>query len=265
MLVERPFQKENAFAQQGSYWQNQHRFGLQQVIVKQNLISKMEYQGSQGVSEEKVQVRLPALGLECNTHLNILRSESFGTEGSSVSGSMTNYACGEPKMVVRSSSPEMNQEVLAFGPELAEYARRFYQSKPAKLRLEEVLIAPCRSNYGPMHISYQREQVRAFFSEHVSNMKEPPTLYPFNWSDQVQLIVECEPCETVLKVANISPRPDKKLGNKPKTFVGFLENMHNGKVDHVVAKKSTNFLHNELEISLSDAPIFQILCEMTEM
>jgi len=199
--------------------------------------------------------------------LNILRSELIGsTEGSIVSGSLTINGCGKLKMVARSSNPEMKQEVVAFGPKHAEYARRFYRSNGAKPQFEQVLTSPYPSNYGPMQISYQRTQGRGFQSgEPVSNIKKQPTLHPCKWGDKVQLIVECEPYEIVLKVAHISPRPDKKLGKKPKTFLVFLENSHNEKVDLVTAKKSTDFLDNENEISLRNAPIFQILCEMSEM
>merc|ERR1719193_1488927 len=105
MLFEGPFQK-GAFAQQGSYRMNQRPFGLWWVMVKQNQFPKVKWEGFQAVWARKFQARQPALG--CNTHLNILRSELIGsTEGSIVSGSLTINGCGKPKMVARSSNPEM--------------------------------------------------------------------------------------------------------------------------------------------------------------
>lgn len=128
--------------------------------------------------------------------------------------------------------------------------------KNAKPQFEQVLVAPCRYNYGPMQIQYEQTQVRGYLSgESLSDIKSRKS------DGAVPSVVASEPYEIVLKVANISPMPDKQQENKPETLFGYLENGHNENVDQVNAKKSIDFLDNEDEIDLSNAPIFQILCE----
>jgi len=99
----------------------------------------------------------------------------------------------------------------------------------------------------------------------VSVTKKRPTLIPDKLDGPIPFTVAFEPYKTVLKVANIAPRLEKTQSRKPKTLFGFLENGHNEKVDQVTIKKSIDFLDNEDEIDLSNAPIFQILCEISEM
>jgi len=257
MLVERPFLTEYAFAQQGSYVINQHIIGLQQVMMgKKNQFSTVNDWGYHRVSAEKIQARQPALG--CNGTLSYKPINSVRT--SYVSGRPTSDGFCEPKR-----DREVKQEVFAFGPKHAEHARRYYQSKRAKSQFEQALVAPCRANYGPIQIQYEQMQGGGCLSgEPISSMNKRPTLYPYKLNGPKPFATS-EPYETVVKVANISPRPDKKLANKPKPSFCVLENGHHEKVDGVTEKKSIDFLDNKNEIDLSNAPIFQILCEISKM
>jgi len=251
MLVKQPFQKEYAFAQQGSYLISQKMFGIQQAVVKHNQFRPVVVQGYQALSAEKVQARKPGLG--CNTHLDTYRSNGFcRNKARFVYGSSAGNGCVKSELFSCNDSGK-KRKVFAFGPKHAEHARRFYQLKNVNPQLEQVLVAPCRYNYGPMQIQYEQTQVRGYLSG------------TRKLDGAVSSVVASEPYETVLKVANISPMPDKKLENKPETLFGFLENGHNENVDQVNAKKSIDFLDNEDEIDLSNAPIFQILCEIIEM
>jgi hypothetical protein len=263
MLVERPFPKEYAFAQQGSCPINQHVFGLQPVMMKQNQFPTRNVQGYRGLSAEKAWQRT----LGCNTRMGAFSSWPIcSTKASFASGYSTNSGFGKPKRVLGSNNPEMQQEIFAFGPKHAEHARRLNQSKGGNQQYQQILALPCRSDYGPMQNLYEQTQGRGFFSrEPVSCVKKQPVQYPYISDGPLQLTVESEPLEIVLKVANISSRPDKKQFHKPKAVFGFLENGHNEKVEHVRAKKSIDFLDNEDEIDLSNAPIFQILCEISKM
>jgi len=254
MLVERPFQKGCAFTQQGS------------CLI--NLPLKVEYkecnQGYQEVSAEKVQAREPARLY--NTYLNTLSSESkSGSNVSFISSGQTGNRCGKLMGATCSNHPDMKQEVFAFGPQHAEHARRFYQSMGCKPLFEKVLGPPYRSLYGSMQIPFQRTHFGSYLSgEDISDLKKWSALC-LNRDSQcrVRFSVASETSETVLKVANISSKPDKKQGSKPRSLYGVLENGHSEKVETL--KKLTNSLDKEEKIDLSTAPIFQILCEISEM
>jgi hypothetical protein len=256
MLVERPFQREFAFTQQES------------CLI--NLPLTVEYkegnQGYQEVSAKKVQAREPAHLY--NTYLNTLSSESkSGSKVSFISSGQTVNRCGKLKRVACSNNPEMKQEVFAFGPQHAERARRFYQSKGCKSLFEQVFGPPYRSLYGSKQIPFQRTHFGSLVSgEDISDLKKWSALRLNRDShSRVRFSVASEPSETVLRVANISPKPDKKQGTKPRSLYGVLENGHSEKVDQGTLKKLTDSLYNEDKIDLSTAPIFQILCEISEM
>jgi len=267
MLVERPFPNEYAFAQQKNYLLNQRLFGLQEVMVIYNQFPILTIQRYQGSSAEKVQARQPGEFVQrCNNHVGSIGFEPISSgKANSVSSGPSFKGCGKLKRVVRSNYPAIKPEVFAFGPKHAEHARRFYQSKRASPQFEQVLVPPCQSNYFPMQIPYELTQGGGYFSGgSVSNRKKRPTQYPCELDGPVPFIVASSPCETVLKVANISPRPGKMQCNKPKTLFDF-ENDNKEKVDQVTTKKAIDVIDNEDEIDLSNAPIFQILCEITEM
>jgi len=260
MLVERPLPTEYAFAQQERNLLNQHMFGWH---VRHNQFPVVNVQGYQGISAEKVQARHQGLG--CNTHMGTFSSGLISaTKPNLVSGGPTSN--GKPGRAVRRNYAGMKEEVFAFGPKHAEHARRFYQSKGSKPQFGQVLVPSCRADYGAKQIQYKQTQARGYLSgESVLNVENRPKLYPCNLDGAVTSSVASEPYETVLKVANISPRPDKRQGNKQKTLFDLLENANNEKVDQVDPKKSIDFRDKEDGTDLSNAPIFQILCEISEM
>jgi hypothetical protein len=169
--------------------------------------------------------------------------------------------------VACNNHPEIKQEVFAFGPQHAEQARRLYQSKGCKSLFEQVLGPPYRSLHGSMQIPFQRTHFGSFVSgEGISDLKKWSALCLNRDSHtRVRFSFASESSETVLKVANISPKPDKKQGSKPRSLYGVLENGHSKKLDQGTLKKLTESLDNEDKIDLSTAPIFQILCEISEM
>jgi len=265
MFVKRPFRKEYAFAKQGSYPINQHVFGLQHVMMKQNRFPSRNVREFRELSAQKVQTSQPALG--CNTHMGADSSKPTGsTKVSFASGYSINSGFGTPKRALGSNSIEMQREVSAFGPKHAEQARRLNQSKGGKQQYAQVLVLPYRPNHGPIQNSYEHTQGRGFFSrELVFNLKKQPTQYTYKSDVPIQFIDASEPLEIVLKVANISSRSGKKQLKKPKAVSSILENGYYEKVDHVCATKSIDFLDDEDEVDLSNAPIFQILSEISKM
>jgi len=267
MLVERPFSNEYACARQESYLLNQPLFGLQEVMMIYNQFPTVTTQRYQGSSVEKVQAREPGEFVQrCNNNLGSIGFEAISRgKANSVSSGSSFKGCGKLKRVVRSNYPAIKPEVFAFGPKHAEHARKVYQTKRANLQFEQVLVPPCQSNYFPLQIPYELTQGGGYLSGgSASNRKKRPTQYPCKWDGPLPFIVASAPCETVLKVANILPRPGKTQCNKPKTFCDF-ENGNNQKVDQVTTKKTIDVIDNEDETDLSNAPIFQILCEITEM
>lgn len=159
----------------------------------------------------------------------------------------------------------MQREVSAFGPKHAEQARRFNQSKGGYQQYAQVLVLPYRPNHGPIQNSYEHTQGGGFFSrELIFDLKKPPTQYTYKSDGPIQFIAASEPLEIVLKVANISSRSGKKQLKKPKAVSSFIDKAYYETVD-VCATKSIDFLDDEDEIDLSNAPIFQMLCEMSKM
>jgi len=120
-----------------------------------------------------------------------------------------------------------------------------------------------------MKVPYEFTQSRDYlFRETVSYTKKQPNVYHNKMDDQVPRIVACEPFEKVLKVASISAMLNKKQDNKVsklKTFSSLPKNGNNEKFDQIATKKSINILYNKENIDLSNAPIFQILCEISKM
>jgi len=258
MLVERPFQREYASAQQRYYLRNQHTIGLQHAIENLSQFPTNEY-GHHGVSAN-VQAWQPALVYR--TRVGTTGSSPVSqTSTSQVSRGQTSNGCHKGKRLARHDHQDIKREVCAFGPKHAENARRFYQSKAAKPHLEEISVQACPYNYGPMRAPYKQTQVRGYFpGKRGSKMKTQQPLHPCKSSDR---LVASERYQTVLKIANISPRPDKKQTIKPKTLFSFLGNEHQ-KEDHSATKKSNNFQDSEDERDLSNAPVFQILCEISK-
>jgi len=149
------------------------------------------------------------------------------------------------KRPLHSNFRKIKQEVVAFGPKHAEHARRVYQSKGTQPIQEfmQIMAPSYRPNYDSMQVSRHISQLSKgsyLLGEHVHHRSVNQTAwYTDSLKAQVPVPVTSQHNETVLKVAKISPR------------------------EHGLAKKSDVFQDGGCEIDLSNAPIFQILCEIS--
>jgi hypothetical protein len=160
----------------------------------------------------------------------------------------------------------MKQEVSAFGPKHAEHARRFYQFKRAQPLFQHNMLGAYRPNHGPMEVSY----IKPSPTNRRGDLQGEPvgkramnkaTLYTDSVSRQVPETVAFQE-EPVLKVAKISSRPDKS--NNSKVYPSFSEQLFDTKMDQKTLKKSTKSQDLEDDIDLANAPVFQILCEISK-
>jgi len=159
---------------------------------------------------------------------------------------------------------KMNHEVTAFGPKHAEHARRFYQSEGKKEEPRQVMVPPYRPNYGPKY--YRQSGVNDG-----SNLLGDPVFkrgvnYSTKWCSmsamgRVSLPKISRSSETVLRVARISPRPRRM---RPKTSSSVGITIVNKKMNDGLKKKSDDFQDKRLEDDLKNAPLFQILCEISK-
>jgi len=160
------------------------------------------------------------------------------------------------------SPVKSKRKVTAFGPKHAQHADRFYKSRGRKPEFWQNLALQDGTKVSPMEVSnyYGTKEVSPM---EVSNYRQTrvekghdlPKHPSFTSVNQTSASSGCakrkvyvpifQPQETVLKVARISPRPG--LGDKFPTIV----------------KKSNDLHETRLAMELKDAPIFQMLCEMT--
>jgi len=198
-----------------------------------------------------------------NSHMACISTEPISYINSRVSEGAAYRRNEESKRPSCCDFPKIKQEVAAFGPKHAEHARRVYQSN-GTLPLQEfmqIMARPYRPNYDSMQVfRHRRSQVTKgsyLLREHV-NDKSVNQMYTDSLEGQVPVPGSSKPKETVLKVAKILPRPNKK---QPVKTTGLKVLYH--KVEHGLAKKSDVFQDCGCEIDLSNAPIFQILCEIS--
>jgi len=262
MLVKRPFLREYACAQQGSYLRHQQLLESQLAIEKINQFPIENFRRYH-VQENKVHRCQPVTRF--NTHMNSMSSKplsyinpSLGSEGPVY---MKN---GESKIPVHRYFHKIKQEVSAFGPKHAEHARRFYQSKRTQPIQEfpQVIVPSFRPNSGPMQVPGHRQTRVTGGGLHGRSLNQT-ALYTDSLKSQKPVPDTSESCETVLKIAKISRRPSKKLTTKAKTSFGFGVKLLNHKVGRGSVKKSDDFHDSGCERDLSNAPVFQILCEIT--
>jgi len=119
--------------------------------------------------------------------------------------------------------PKVTGEVSAFGPKHAEHARRFYQKGIQFQEFQQVLHPSYRPNYRPIPQSN----------------------------------------EIVLKVAKISPRPGRNEIEKQKTSLDSSFKLPKSTTEKGLWTKSVDFQANKYEKDLSNAPLFQLLGEIT--
>jgi len=269
MLVEQPFMRDYTCAQQGSYFRQQQllEFQLAMEKLKQFPIEKFQrYYEVQGNKVHRWQPvprfnnRMTSISANPISYIN----GSLATEGPPYN--KDSYL--QSRRPVQRNFPKIKKEVSAFGPKHAEHARRFYQSKGTQSHQEfqQVMVPPYRPNYGPMQVSCQRntEVTREgyllgepVFDRSVNQI----ALCTDSVKGQVPVSVTSQPYETVLKVAKISPRPSEKQPTTTKT--GFGVKLVNKKVEQGLLNQSHGSQDSRSEIDLSNAPIFQMLCEIS--
>jgi len=266
MLVEQPFQREYAYVHQRSYLRNQQFFGVHSVMEKLKQFPTDNFQVYHGGSAQQDQGWQPTLG--CSTHVAAISCEPTSHNINSIVGGPTQNVPKKFNSVVRRSFPKTKKEVSAFGPKHAEHARRFYQSTRTQPELQD-LIPPFRPDYGHMKFSYIKQTQankggdllgESAFTRTVNRT----TLYTDSVSRQIPVSVSSEQ-EVVLKVAKISSRPEKKHSNDSKSFFGFSEKLLKNKMELGTVKKSIDSENVEDDVNLSNAPLFQILCEISSI
>merc|ERR1719285_1493967 len=122
-------------------------------------------------------------------------------------------------------NPKITEKISAFGPKHAEHARRIYQKGIQSQEFRQVLLP----SYRPNHMQASIPQ---------SN-------------------------ETVLRVATITPRPSKKQLQKQKTWLVPGVKLLQNTTEKGLWKKSVDSQSSISEIDLSNAPVFQMLCEIS--
>jgi len=262
MLVERPFMGENICAEQGSYLQQQKLLELQSAMEKLKQFPKDNFQRYHEVHEDKVHRRLPAARFNC--HMDSISTEPISYINSRVFEGAAYRRSKEFKRPVNSHFPKMKREVAAFGPKHAEHARRVYESKGTQhvQKSMHIMVPPYGPNYDPMQVlRHRKSQVikgSYLLGEHVHDRSVNQTTFTDLLKVQVPNPGTPKPYETVLKVAKISPRPNKKHPTKTTDS----KVLHH-KVEQGLAKKSDVFQDSGCGIDLSNSPIFQILCEIS--
>jgi len=163
--------------------------------------------------------------------------------------------------------PKISEKISAFGPKHAEHARRFYQAKGLIPQDSLQIAVPTHEpNYRPMqvsnHIQIPITKGCYFLGEQVFDTSVNHAAYHGeSIKNQVRAAVTPSSNETILKVAKISPRPSKKQLIKTKTlFVKLINN----RVEKSLGEKSVDFQASGHETDLSNAPLFQILGEISK-
>jgi len=189
--------------------------------------------------------------IECYAIASSLSSLQTVHNGQSYSsGGSVSRGTRQPKSVCRGFT-KMNHEVIAFGPRHAEHARRFYQSEGKKPELRKVEVPPYRK---PTY--YNHSGINNGSNVAANNSTTSYTMAPMGRKPFPKISGRAE---TVLKVAKISPKP-KRMRQKTSSIVTVV----NENVDDGLTKKSADFRGSRIESDLENAPLFQILCEISK-
>jgi len=261
MLVEQLYMNEYMCAQQGSYHHHEHLLELQFMMEMLKQFPIENFQRFHEGLDDKIRRWQPA--------------ERFISHMTSISTEPMSYlnpnllsegaACRSRQL---SNRPvffsKKKQDVSGFSSKRAEHAQRVYQSKgPQPLqKFRHNMVPPYRPNYDSMLVSRHRKtevtKGSYLLGKHVHDRSvNQTTLYTDLLKGQVPVPVTSQPFEMVLRVAKISPRPNKKQPTK-KTSV----KLPYVKVERGLGKKSDVVQNSRYKIELSNMPIFQILCEM---
>jgi len=260
MLVKGPISKEFAFVQQECYLRDQRHIMLMRVMEEMRSFPAIQNHGYLGATAEKV------LGWQttqtCNTHVPPVSSNPIKCMNPGyLSSAPRNNLSWESK---RTTPNKNKREVSAFGPREAEHARRFYQSIGSKPDFRPGLASHYRPSFDPMANSNHPKW--GVWERHCLPRANRPVHRATTCSDsadcQVYVPVKCQPKETVLKVARISPRPDMMQSKTLKTSFSFGSKLPIKK--ERLVKKSSEFHETGLEMDLKNAPLFQMLCEISK-
>jgi len=224
MLVEGLYMGDHIFTQKRTFMRQKQVLELQGVMNTRKQFPDKHFNGYSGVSAERQAMQ------SFNTSLKSITSlPTSNTNSSLISRAAVNGSTVLRKM----TNPKITEKVSAFGPRHAEHARRLYQKGIQSQEFRQVLPPSYRPNYRPMLISNHMQA-----SKTQSN-------------------------ETVIKIATITPRPCKKQLHKKKPSLVSRVKLSKDIAETGLGKKSVDFQDSISEIDLLNAPLFQILCEIT--
>jgi len=214
--------------------------------------------------QKGIQIQEFRQGLIQSSLSSISSKPISNSNSSQISGAAASGSTGLRKAMY----PKNTEEVSAFGRKHAEHARRFYQKGIQIQEFRQGLLQSYRSNYCSMQVSNHMQarvtKGRHSLGEQVfdSGIKRE-AFHGDLVTSQLGAAVIPQSNETVLKVATITARPCKKQVQKKKTsLVSSLKLLEN-KREKRLWKKSVDFQLSKSEIDLLNAPLFQILCEIS--
>jgi len=262
MLLEQTFLREDVCARQGSYLKSGNLLALQNAMDNLWQFPMKNFWGCNGASADQ---GCPP-PLRWKTHVAYTHSipNNYNTTPSLVAQGLANNEKRESKATVDRTYTKTDQYVSAFGPQHAEHARRLYLSKRSEHEISPVLAPYYKQHYGPMHVEhYEQIQVKNVPNFVWKSAYGRAPFYSGYGIDQLPFHIGSKTRETVLKVAKISPRPGPKQRLKLNRSLRLGEKQKD-KVDQGLVKKSSKSREYERETYLANAPLFQILCEISK-
>jgi hypothetical protein len=265
MLVEEPFHRADAYFQQESYLSNQQIYDVHSLM--DSLIPTNSSQVYHGGSV------LPDYGWQpppgCSTHVAAIICEPLSHSINSALGGPPPNEYMVFNSAERRSFQKMKQEVSAFGRKHAEHARRYYQSTKIQPGYRKEVVAPIRPNYGRRQVTHtkqtQSKQGSNLLRDSVFKRSMNRSTLEANAAIRQVPVPVSSQQEVVLKVAKISSRPDKNQPIDSKTLFSFNERLLKNNVHEGLVKTPIDSEDDKNDIDLSNAPVFQILCEISKM
>jgi len=264
MVAEQQFLREYAYAQHGNYLRDQ-------VVWSQPVMDKvarfpMTCWNYNRISSDADYRSEGKLREGWNCHVTSVKSKLI----ENINPRSASWGYINPKLVSGGSctklndDPKLRQDVSAFGPKHAEHARRFYQETGKSV----FLFPACRQPYDSAGVSYndlsQANRGESLLEQPAFGAVHYKTFFNHSTTSRVPVNVASNPRETVLKVAIISARPKVKRHDEPKAELAFGEMKRSKRSDDSLSKKSIDFQEmKNLLRELSKAPLFQILCEIS--
>jgi len=261
MLVDHPFIREREYIQQRSC-----SFGkFQHVMEKLKHFPKDNFQVYYGASAGQGQGwQLPAGG---STSVAVTSSDPVIQNMDQVSRESVYNGRAETKSTGRCKHPKF-RKVSAFGPAHAEQARRLYQSNGALSKHRQDWVSRYQPDNGPMQVYYVKKTKS---NKGVCFLRGTVPNQGINRSTLCSNSVSCKAGvpfdrpEAVLKEAKISSRPDKKQPKNRKVCLGSSGNILNSEMDEGAVQKSIDCQNVQDDEDLSNAPVFQLLCELSRL